>query len=330
MDSVKPYKVLVIGCGSIGTRHARILKSIVPCIIFAFRPVLHRSRAHFAEGILSDWGRVQKEKIDFAVIANPSALHMRPALSLAQLGIPFLIEKPVSTSLEHTKKLADAVHSKQIPVLVGFNLRYHILYRKLKHLIASKTLGIPLFFSAETGYFLPYWRNDDYRKSYSAQKLLGGGVIFDLTHELDMAVDLFGPVSAVSCMKGKISNLQIQTEDIAEISLRHKNKRFSHIHVDYLQKKYTRRFKVVCERGEIVWDYAQGCINVFRGKTTGTVAQPADYHRDETFYRQAKHWLSVFRGKEDPECSLAQGIYVSAVAIAAHRSAEQKKWVTVS
>ena len=191
-------------------------------------------------------------------------------------------------------------------------------------------MGKMYSFLAETGQYLPDWRDSDYTNGYSAHKELGGGVIFDLTHEIDLAVDLLGEVNYLSCFKDKMSSLKIDTEDIAEITLSHKNRCISHIHLDYLQKEYTRKFKLILEKGEIYWDYSLGKIKLTTENKSSDFFQPEGYTRDDTFKSQFKHWFNVLKGKQKPLVSLEKGIYISKIALYAHNSSEKKKWMKIT
>ncbi len=327
---MKQYKVLIVGLGSIGRRHIKILKEIIDCNIFVLRQKnKNKEDIPEVEGYIFKWEDLQYKDIDFAIICNPSVFHVDTAITLAQKSIPFIIEKPVCISMSKIPQLIRIVNDKKLPVLVGFNLRYHYLYKRIKKIIASNKMGTMYSFLAETGQYLPDWRDFDYTKSSSAQKELGGGVIFDLTHEIDLAVDLLGEVNWLSCFKDKMSLLKIDTEDIAEITLAHKNGGISHLHLDYLQKEYTRKFKLIFEKREFFWDYSLGKIKLTSKNKSSEFIQPKNYTRDDTFKSQLKHWLNVLNGKEKPLVSLEKGIYISKVALCAHKSSEQKKWIKV-
>jgi predicted dehydrogenase len=327
---MRQFNVLVIGLGSIGKRHIKILKETIACKILVMR-----NKNKVAEDLpgvdkyVYGWKGINRENIDFAIICTPTALHINSALALARRNIPFLIEKPVSASLNKVNELVRLVNSKKLPVLVGFNLRHHFLYKKIKKIISSGELGKILAYFSETGQYLPQWRSYDYTKSCSSSKELGGGVIFDLTHEIDLAADFLGNVERAVCFKGKLSDLKVNTEDLAEITFVHKNGAVSHIHLDYLQRQYTRRMKLIFENGEILWDYALGNIKVISPNRSHYYHQPNKYSRDDTFRAQLKHWIKVLDFKEHPEADLKTGIYVSKLAISAHLSAKKNEWVRI-
>lgn len=328
---MQKHRVLVVGLGSIGRRHVKILGEVADCRISVLREKAKvKEDVPGVDDYLFSWDDVEKRAFDFAVISNPSSLHMEAAVSLAAKGIPFLLEKPVCVSLKRVPRLLRIVHDQKLPVLVGFNLRYHVLYKKIKDIVSSRKMGRLLSFLAETGQYLPDWRTGDYAEASSASRELGGGVIFDLAHELDLAVDLQGKVDHLFCWKDKLTSLRIDTEDIAEITLAHQNRSISHIHLDYIQKTYTRRFKLIFEKGEILWDYSGGKLDLASSRGPMEIRQPQDYTRDDTFRSQLKHWLDVLQGKAEPLVSLDDGIYVSRIALLAHQSSDRKRGVKLS
>ena len=318
-------RALFIGLGSIGRRHLRIFRELVP----GFSALAWRSgKGGDVPGVESFAGldEALKEMPDFALVANPTALHVETCLALAGAGVPFLLEKPVACAEQSLDELAVLVAERNLPVLVGFQLRHHPGFLRAKAWLDGGRIGRALSLSARVGQWLPDWRPDqDYRESYSAKPELGGGAIFDLTHELDLATAFMGQVKAVGCFKAHVSPLEIQTEDLAEITLDHGGA-FSQVHLDYLQRVYERELRITGEKGSIHWDYAAGRVSlILPGREPETVADPPEFERDTMFRDQADHWLKVLAGDEPPRVSLEQGIMITRLALAAHRAAEQGK-----
>ena len=83
---------------------------------------------------------------------------------------------------------------------VGCNLRFLPSLQRLKDLIAQGVIGRIVRASFEAGQWLPDWRpRQDYRKSYSADPDSGGGVLFDLIHEIDAAYWILGDLTSGMC-----------------------------------------------------------------------------------------------------------------------------------
>jgi predicted dehydrogenase len=221
------------------------------------------------------------------------------------------------------------VQGKNLPVLVGFQLRYHPGFQRVTEWFYSGEIGRPLGFQAQVGQWLPDWRpGRDYRETYSTRIGMGGGVILDLSHELDLAIAFMGPVRRVSCICGRYSDLEIETEDMAEVSLEHEGDRLSQVHMDCVQRVYSRTCRIIGAEGTIIWNYGEGFAELIRANgQKDHWTNPTGFDRDWLFRDQLKHWLEVLSGRAAPKISLNDGIYVTKVALAAKRSSEESKHV---
>ena len=326
-------KVLFIGLGSVGRRQLRLLRELVDADIICYRSGKGKAMPQFEEknGIkeFNNFEQAIAEKPDSAIISNPTALHVETALALAQADVPFFIEKPVSDRLEGLDTLQKIVREKNLPVMVGFQLRHHPGYKQLIQLINSGEIGKPLCLQGYVGQYLPDWRpNDDYRQSYSAKKDLGGGVILDLCHEIDIAISVLGRVNKVSCICDHYSDLEIETEDMADITMEHRHKTLSHIHLNYLERGYEWFTRVMGTLGTVMWDYGRGHVEIIRKDGTKKCwKDPVDFDRDFLFRAQLKQWVDVLNGRATPEVNLEDGIDVTRVALAAKRSSIEKRHI---
>src|SRR5690606_21417659 len=115
--------------------------------------------------------------------------------------------------------------------------------------------GKPLWANIEVGQYLPDWRPwQNYRESYTARKELGGGIILDASHEIDYARWLFGEVDTLLCMADKVSDLELNVEDCATVLMRMKSGMQVDVHLDCIQRHYTRHCKIVGANGTMHWD----------------------------------------------------------------------------
>ena len=326
-------KALFVGLGSIGRRHLRLLRELTEVEILWCRSGQGASGAEWAKDnqikMFEDLSRAMDEGPDFAVISNPTSLHVETAITLAPKGIPLLIEKPLSDRMEGLDILKGIVEEKSLPVMVGFQLRHHPGFQFLLELLRNGDLGKPLSLQGYVGQYLPDWRPSvDYQKCYSARKDLGGGVILDLCHEIDIAVSILGKVHKVSCFCDHYSDLRIETEDMAEITMEHQDGGLSHLHLDYVEKGYEWATRVLCSAGTVTWDCGKGYVEWKRAD--GRVQRkedPGDFNRDSLFREQLRHWLRVLDGKTAPSANLAEGIFVTEVALAAKRSSREKRHI---
>jgi len=328
-------KILFLGLGSIGCRHLRILKELVQAEIVwcsnGNNPNEKMLIKKYGIQIKRSIEAALAEKIDFAVISNPTSRHVESATRIAEAKVPFFLEKPVSGSMGGVEELRRIVLENNVKVLVGYNFRYHPAFKVLKTAVNKGLIGAPLSLRAELGQYLPDWHPDrDYRKDLSAKRDMGGGVVLDLSHEIDLAVNLFGEVDKVSAICSKYSSLEIETEDIAEITMVHKSNRLSQIHLDYCQRVYSKSLVVIGDKGTIVWNYTEKKVDLLSPCGNETLWRGSlKETRDEMFKDQMTHWLSVLNGEDEAEVSLEDGIYVTRIALAAKRSSEEGKHICV-
>jgi len=266
-------KFLISGLGSIGRRHLRNLRALGQEDIILYRT--HQATLPDVElGDLPTFTELSlafAEKPDGVIIANPTALHLEVATAAAKAGAALLIEKPISDSLAGLGELQSALKLSDKPAMVGFHFRFHPVLNRVKTLLESGQLGKPLSARAHWGEYLPGWHPwEDYRRSYAARADLGGGVVNTLSHPLDYLRWLLGEVKSVSAWTGKLSELELDVEDNADILLRFAAGEAARVHLDYYQRPPSHTLEITCEGGRICWDNASGEASVFHGQSGAT------------------------------------------------------------
>ncbi|MEM2618817.1 MAG: Gfo/Idh/MocA family oxidoreductase [Candidatus Hadarchaeales archaeon] len=196
-------------------------------------------------------------------------------------------------------------------------------------MLEREEVGKILSARAEVGQYLPDWRPwQDYRKSYTAQKRLGGGIILDGSHELDYMRWLLGEVREVSCMAGKLSRLEVDTEDTAEVLLRFRSGAMAAVHLDFIRHDYTRNCELIGEKGTIIWNYPDRLVKVYvRGKPWRTLKVGGD--PNEMYIQEMKHFIRCVRGEEKPLVSGEEGKKTLEIALAAKKAAQTGRIVKI-
>jgi predicted dehydrogenase len=230
---VQKIKSVIVGYGSIGKRHASIQRELGIDVTVVTKQQIADSGVNFFATLKE---ALQQTSPNFVVISNETSLHLPTLKELSALNYSgkILCEKPITVSgfpMESLKNISSNI-------LVTYNLRFHPLIQKLKsHLKDTKVLT----FIAYVGQYLPDWRpGTDYSQCYSAIKELGGGVLRDLSHEIDFSNYLFGSPKLVKAFTGKLSDLKINTEDVANINWITKDGGIGLISLNYLDRKINR------------------------------------------------------------------------------------------
>ncbi|MGC4079534.1 MAG: Gfo/Idh/MocA family oxidoreductase [Rubrivivax sp.] len=325
----------VLGCGSIGKRHIRNLLALGEKEVLGFDPREDRRAEAEALGIATTGtlDGVWDAKPEAVLITSPSKLHVATALEAAKRGISMFVEKPVSDVHDpELDALVAEAKSKNLVTLVGCNLRFHPGLANAKRVLDDKRLGRVVSCRAEFGQYLPDWHPwEDYRKGYSARKDLGGGVILDAIHELDYVRWLMGDVVSVAAFAGHLSHIEIDTEDTASILLRFASGAFGEVHLDYVQRTYTRACRIVGDEGTLAWEFGKaGEVRVFTAATKAWEALPgpAGWEPNTMYVDEMRHFLACLRREETPHQDVAAATAVLDVALAAKASAESGRFVS--
>lgn len=317
-------KILIVGCGSIGLRHLANFKKIKNCEVAVFRTTcdnVPEFEEIYGVKVFTDFKKALGMRPDAVVISNPTSLHIKYATEAAKKGCHLFIEKPLSNSLKGLDSLIKIVEKKKLEVLVGCDLRFHKQLIKIKELLDMSALGKVYFARLAVGSYLPGWRpRSDYSKSYSSRKDLGGGVILDLIHEIDYAIWFFGEPVGVNADAYKLSDLKIDTEDYAEIFLKFKNGTAVQIHMDYLNRYLERECEIICEFGNIKWNYVLGSLEIFDVRDNSKkkfMLKNSD--GNEIYIDEIKNFINCIAGKEKSRVTIYDGKKALEVALLAKK-----------
>lgn len=261
-------KALIISMGSIGTRHAEVLTSM-GIEVSAITSQNIRSLECF-----NDLKSVNLDKFDYFIIASPTHLHYEH-LSYIDTNVSskiILCEKPLFD------KFRDFNPNNKI--FIGYNLRFHPLILELKNMLNPSDI---LTIEARCGQYLPSWRQRKYTSSYSAKKELGGGVLLDLSHEIDYISFLSdSSLELIKSCQAKVSNLNITSDDICMI-LAKCNKTLINISLNYLSKTPYRQILIETNNNTYHLDLITNTLKIVDQDGKITQIQKPNLQRNDTF-----------------------------------------------
>ena len=344
-----PLRALIVGLGSIGQRHARNLRALlgndVELLAYRARGLEHvigeGGVTNAAESVSSRLGIREFTSLDDALarrpdvafVCNPTRLHLAAAQRIAEAGCHLFLEKPVSDSLDGVDALARAVEVRDLVAVVGCQLRFHPLLKRVHALLGDGALGRVTSARIACGEYLPGWHPyEDYRTSYAARRDLGGGVILTLIHEIDYAFWLFGAPRRLFAVGGHLSDLEIDVEDTASILMDCGSIERSlpvHVQVDFVQRPPSRTCEITGSNGRIALDLAGGTLR--RYDEAGELAErleAMDLERNRLFLDELTHFLACVRRIERPLVPLADGIATLRIALAARDAIETQRLAT--
>lgn len=328
MIPARNRRFAVVGCGSIGSRHLRNLAAL-GCehlvAVDADPAAAQRAAAPVGASVAPTLAGALNAGAEVVIVATPTHLHLEPALQAVRGGAALLVEKPLAHALDGLDALVAEADAAGTTALVACNLRFHPGLAQLKKLAAAGAVGRVLSARIEYGGWLPGWRPaQDYRTGYAARRGTGGGVVLDAIHELDVARWLLGEPSHVACFAGQLSSLEIETEDVAAVILRHPSGVLAEVHVDYVQRTVSRTCQLIGEEGTLRWDWTTGETRLFRASAGEwfSFPAPAGWEPNEMYLAELRHLLACLEGRETPAQTLAEGRDVLDTALAALRSSE--------
>ncbi len=327
-------RLVVVGAGSIGSRHIRNIAHLGAAVsVYRYRQDRKDDLRLFGENV--DVVHSVEEALDTmpdaVVIANRTDQHVKTALAAARKGLNLFIEKPLSHSMAGLAELGELIRKRDLVVEIGCMMRFHPNLLAIKKILDEKVIGRPYFARAVVGQYLPDWRpHSDYRASYSAHREQGGGVVLDLVHELDLMVWWFGRVQEVAAMLGFTSDLEINSESIAQMSLRFESGLLAQVHMDYLRPSYHRSIEIVGSKGRLSWEDGRGTVTLtVRGAKPRIMSRvPKGFLRNDLFLSHMRHFFSRLRDKKVTKAvPFEDGLHVQRIALAAHRSSSDRKFV---
>ena len=312
-----------------GQRHSRLARRFLPDSDIR---VLVRNKEkpvpEEANGLFTSLADALAFSPELAVIASPAPLHLDSALPLARLGTHLLMEKPIAAVAEGVQALIDVVRTHRGVLLLGYNLRFAPSLREFRRLVQAGAIGRCYAVRAEVGQYLPSWRPDaDYRQGVSACKVLGGGVLLELSHEFDYLRWIFGEVTSVQATLARQSRLEIDVEDTADLMLAFaaaggKAPVLASVHLDFVRQDTVRTCTVVGEGGTLRWNALAGEVDLYTpeaGQWLNVFTEKPQ--RDATYIAEWEHLLDCVEQGNQPLITGDDGLAILNIVEQAHQSA---------
>ncbi len=308
-------KVGVIGFGSIGRRHVKNLLSLGQTDIVLLREINTGNPHNLQE--VSTIKELISEKPKAVILANPTSMHSAYLHLILKNGIDILAEKPLVSSTLEIEGLERALAKYPGVGMTAYNMRFHPCIKKAKEILSSGVLGDIFSARLYVGQYLPDWRPGKmYSETYSAMKEMGGGVVFDLIHEIDIACDLFGiPNGSITSIVDKLSELEIDVEDLAEILYQTRSGSIVSIHLDYLTRGYKRDIHIRAQSGTMEIDLASHHMKLNVEGRDSCIYRYANFEKNEMYVDLLSSFLEGSANGEEKSPTLADGLISNRIAV---------------
>jgi len=331
--------VLVVGLGSIGRQHIEVITKNFPEINIVLLRHKKCNKTNIDKlGLykcVTSINEAISAKPQAAIITNPATMHVEIAQKLANCGINLLIEKPISNSSKGIQALIDTCHKNNCILMTAYNLRFSPSLLEFKRQLNAKIIGNIYSVQSEIGQYLPSWRPDsDYRVGVSANKSLGGGVLLELSHEIDYLRWIFGPVNWVISHISKQSDLDIDVEDSANIIIGFKGTDSSDVEViaslnmDFIRHDTSRKCIAIGEKGTLLWDGVSGKVEHYEKDGLGwNTIFSSKTDMSYTYKQEIKSFFNSIESCESPYISGDDGMIAVSIVEAIKKSSSIKSIV---
>jgi predicted dehydrogenase len=304
-----PSRVALIGAGSMGSNHGRVLRAhpeaelthVVDADAGKGRKLAEELGATYAARVTDVLGQV-----DAAVVAVPTQHHLEVGTELLRAGVHVLMEKPIAASVEEGAALIREAEAAGVRLMVGHVERFNPAVLDLQDMITE-----PLHVEC--------------KRLSAFSPRIADGVIKDLMiHDLDLVLGMVGgPVALVSAVSRR---LRSQTEDHASALLRFESGTTATLTASRIGQQKIRQIEIIQPDNFVHVDLLRQDISIHRVEhseflpggrysQTGVVQIPLLRHRGEPLALEWSHFLECVRTGATPKVSGEDGLRALELAI---------------
>ena len=325
-------RIVVVGCGSIGQRHARLLAQRPGLQVELCEPNPDcLAEAVAAAGVAEskshrDFSEMLRTQPDLVVIATPHSLHAEQTIASLHAGVHVLCEKPMSDNLADAERMAEAAACGQPVLDFGFTLHFHPVLRRLKALIASGELGTVLHVHCRIGTYVTLVCS---RSRHQAD--LEGALLFDYVHQPDIFYWLLGvEPSAVHMTALCGGDLPLRSDpNVVDLTLEYDVPLLASIHFNYIQMPQRHEYEIVGDQAWAILDMEANCLRIGSREENAETSERIEVERDRLFEAEHQAFLDAVDGRRQPESPAASAIVSMRVVDAALRSWRQSQRILI-
>lgn len=293
----------VIGLGSIASRHRKNFKILFPAsIVYAMSSSGRTPDGDVddCDGLIDTMEGLIAKGLTMAIVASPAPFHAVHAIALLKAGVPTLIEKPITTTTAQADSIINVANENKTPAAVGYCLRYLPSAQRIKKYLKQNIVGKIYNVNVEIGQYLPSWRPDkNYKDCVSANRALGGGALFELSHEFDYLMWLFGDLDVKCSVLRSSKELALNVEDSADILALAENNAVVSIHLDFLQRSTIRKCDIIGSEGRLDWDLINNSLIFSDDEKMETLYEDKSLDKNQMYLSMIEDFLQLAKGKKN-------------------------------
>lgn len=327
---VKKRNIVIVGLGSIGRRHARLLSQSQDVNLAycdsqkEMLALAEKEIGNYPQYL--DFTSALDSQPDAMVIATPHHLHVEQTLAAIERNIHVLCEKPLSDSLTEAEKLAYAASQSSAIVHIGFHLHFHPGLMRLKELISKGKLGTILHAHCRVGSYITLVNS-----ASRYQETTEGALLMDYAHQPDILYWLLqlAPKS-VHVTAGKSGSMEFTSNpNFLAMTSTYDQPMISTVHLNYIQMPERHEYEIVGDEGWALLDGNTGELRIGYKSANKELHEHFPFERDQMYRDEHTAFLEAITGDRSPETSIQDGLISMRIIDAALTSIKTKDTVAI-
>jgi len=331
MSDIAHLSALVVGFGSIGRRHTRILQELGLKDIRVCDPLPEAQQRAQSQGILLTYPSYEdalSDNADTVIICSPTALHVTQAIQAVLAGKDVLIEKPLSASIEGVDELDRLAQEKKRIVMVAHCFRFHEGLLLAKNWMEEGRIGRLISIRAIVGEYIPEVM-PNYKNMYISQY----NGVYELMHDIDLALWYADqPPISVFGIDGNFSDVEMKSPDMAEMIIEFQDRCLASVHLDFFERARHRQIQLLGTDGTIIVEFARWdkCVmSIYQAKSGYWTTQEIVTDRDDMFRAEDTAFFQSVLQRTPPPIDIATGRVVLEVMLAAQESSRLRRAIRI-
>lgn len=318
-------KFLIIGFGSIGRRHTKLLyeRRDIAVGVFDINKSLEREVKKIGKEILffKSLEEALKWKPEIAIVSTPDIYHAENAILCMKAGINVLCEKPLADTVENGIKMVKTARKYKKVLGVGYSERFRPSIEYIEKLVRNGKLGNLVGGRAMVGTYntLLCAKTDYYIKQF-------GSLLLAYTHEFDFLRAIFGEVEDIKCYAHNLGKKKLKANPSLAVSvLKYKNGSIVSVHMDYLQHPQRRSLEVFGDLKTVELDLQTDIMKMFSSDKEGYQVLSFDPDRDTRIKKEHQDFINAVKYRRKPRISGEEGLKALEIAEKAIKQIEYLK-----
>jgi predicted dehydrogenase len=325
-------KFVIIGLGSMGKRRIRNLKALDYESILGFDPRKDRCEEAYEKYGIDTFQKINdviEQKPDVMIISTPPDLHMKYAKIALENNIHFFTE--ASVVQDEMLEIIEGLKDSKIVGLPSCTLRFHPIVQKINEILQMPDMGKPLSFIHHFGQYLPDWHPWENYKEFYVSKKETGACREIVPFQLVWLISTFGKIKSVSGRKSKLSNLEIEIDDIYNVLLEFKNGIEGILIVDVISRAPFLQAKIMTENGVIIADWLEEKVKKYSHENGWEIfdinagnIEKQYIHGEGPYIEEMKNFVQVICNKRTSNYSYEEDLKILKILESIEKSCDKQ------